>query len=472
MVYNDGVLYKCIVSHTSGDTDDEPGTGAVWTTYWEAGGSGFDVDNPGEIGGTTPATSIKSDEIEMTRSANTGDGWQFREGSNNGDNYVLVKATDNLQDTYTATLPSKNGIIGPPEILSPKTTDFNLYDTEYAVVPVGGADTQLNFGPVTDYSAGVFHILSLDAETKLLAPDADDAFYYFNTSVLTDAGDGDKVSFTDDGDLWVFKRSDGEGWDIYSTLTVTDTDGGGVTSWNSGIAGDADCLGYYLFESGALTTNSAGCEGVTCTNTLDITGGSPVVSTGSQWTDFVEGAGSVDYEHDDNDYYGITGTVDNYGIASSNEFSITAWVKLESSETDRGYIMIKAAADKKMLVLGVNGAGKAFFNYDEDDDDTYDGPITHGSTTTDGQWYFVAFTWDGTDSGAYRLHVYGHTEASTIGADLTGTVTLTNLDQDANWIWGGQAGYSVDGLMDEVTVWDRALSTTHIDQIRAGTYGQ
>lgn len=31
---NDGANYKCIVNHTSGALDDEPGTGAVWESYW------------------------------------------------------------------------------------------------------------------------------------------------------------------------------------------------------------------------------------------------------------------------------------------------------------------------------------------------------------------------------------------------------------------------------------------------------
>ena len=34
-VKNDGLAYICITGHTSGDTDDEPGTGATWATYWE-----------------------------------------------------------------------------------------------------------------------------------------------------------------------------------------------------------------------------------------------------------------------------------------------------------------------------------------------------------------------------------------------------------------------------------------------------
>lgn len=34
IVSNGGAYYRCIVAHTSGDTDDEPGVGATWATYW------------------------------------------------------------------------------------------------------------------------------------------------------------------------------------------------------------------------------------------------------------------------------------------------------------------------------------------------------------------------------------------------------------------------------------------------------
>ena len=34
MTVNDAVYYRCILAHTLGDADDEPGTGAVWETYW------------------------------------------------------------------------------------------------------------------------------------------------------------------------------------------------------------------------------------------------------------------------------------------------------------------------------------------------------------------------------------------------------------------------------------------------------
>ncbi len=42
-VSNDDVTYVCIVAHTSGDTDDEPGTGAIEATYWTSQSGDYEI---------------------------------------------------------------------------------------------------------------------------------------------------------------------------------------------------------------------------------------------------------------------------------------------------------------------------------------------------------------------------------------------------------------------------------------------
>ena len=51
-VVNNAILYKCILAHTSGDTDDEPGVGATTDTFWVVSTTrptnvfGFNYDMP------------------------------------------------------------------------------------------------------------------------------------------------------------------------------------------------------------------------------------------------------------------------------------------------------------------------------------------------------------------------------------------------------------------------------------------
>lgn len=42
-VSNDDISYICILAHTSGDEDDEPGTGAETATYWTSAGGDYKV---------------------------------------------------------------------------------------------------------------------------------------------------------------------------------------------------------------------------------------------------------------------------------------------------------------------------------------------------------------------------------------------------------------------------------------------
>ena len=42
-VSNDDITYVCILAHTAGDTDDEPGVGATEATYWTSQSGDFDI---------------------------------------------------------------------------------------------------------------------------------------------------------------------------------------------------------------------------------------------------------------------------------------------------------------------------------------------------------------------------------------------------------------------------------------------
>jgi len=53
LVVNDGVIYRCLVGHTSGTDDEEPGTGGNWEDYWEAIPGRVDVVAGGAISANT-----------------------------------------------------------------------------------------------------------------------------------------------------------------------------------------------------------------------------------------------------------------------------------------------------------------------------------------------------------------------------------------------------------------------------------
>jgi hypothetical protein len=81
IVENGGTKYECILSHTSGDADDEPGVGAVWTTYWETPPS------------KTPSTLYDQKGNPPGTSGEYED-WVT------GQDYVYYPAYDMVDDTY------------------------------------------------------------------------------------------------------------------------------------------------------------------------------------------------------------------------------------------------------------------------------------------------------------------------------------------------------------------------------------
>jgi len=463
MVYNDGILYKCVVAHTSGDTDDEPGTGATWQTYWEAGGSGFDAENPGEIGGTTPDV-VNATQVVISRSATLGDTWEFREGSENGDNYTSIAgaAAQEFDVDYVLINKEDADLLGPPWPHPARTAEYNALGqySSHDIIPFSGADTAINLAPVSSLSANSWvWAHSLDANDKYVNPNASDYICYNAAGTFTCLDDGDSVLITDVGTAIFYRRNDGAGWNVsHPSLTLADA-GAGCSGWNCGIASDGNVQAWYKFDDGALTTDSKNSWTLT-------SNGTPVADT----VDYIQGDASVDFEGDDNDYFSMAGTTDDYGWATSSDLAITGWFKVESSNVNRNIFY------KQDVIRIAFGAGNKFvLSVDDDDDGSWD-TYQHGSTLQDGRWYFFAVTINGGGAGAYTIHLWDSVAEARVGTDISDVFDDTdspyNFDETDTVYISSTGTNEFDGRVDDIVIWDSTLSETIIDQIRQGTYGQ
>jgi len=473
LVENDGVIYKCIVEHDP-TAAREPGTGVDWTTYWGAGGTGFDKENPGEIGGTTPATMINADEINMTRGETTGDSNDYREGSNNGDNYTTLKGKNNQSQTATVILPNHDGLLGPPVVDSAKTTDHNAYanDGEWNVIPFSGSGTKIYLDDITNLNAGVIRILSLDANDKYIQPALTDQIWWKDNDMsgtpptyawVTTMDAGDKLTITDIGWIDLYRKPDQTGWYAFSDVQLADG-GAGAAGWNPGLLTDADCVGYYLFESGALETDSS------TAGAWDLTAGNTPVADA---VNYIEGAASVDMEQSDSDYFTVhADSTDVFGWATSGLISITGWFKAESTDATRS-LFKKDTSGNTAIVIAMASNNRLLLRVDGNDDTTYE-DYYYGSAVTDDQWYFFAITIDN-GNDLYSMYVWDETAGDTLGSPVSSASLsegIANLNAANATTIGTGSTFTFDGNLDEWTFWDVLISSTTRDQIRAGTYGQ
>lgn len=221
-VENNGNSYICILAHTSGDTDDEPGVGATEATYWDlivqagsAGAAGLDWQgswvtstayavNDGVKNSnasficTTAHTSSASDEPEVGGSWTTY--WDYlaeQGGAGAGSGDLL--AANNLSDVSSAATSATNLGLGTGN--SPQFTAVN----------VGHAtDTTL-----TRVSAGVVAVEGTNlvkADATALAEQADATW---------EAGTGTTASIVAPDAIAAAIAALGTGWVLIDTQTIS-----------------------------------------------------------------------------------------------------------------------------------------------------------------------------------------------------------------------------------------------------------
>ena len=149
---------------------------------------------------------------------------------------------------------------------------------------------------------------------------------------------------------------------------------------------------------------------------------------------------------------------DDYVDAGANPWSnaeiasgtMVAWVNLNQLSTQQRFVTIE---------------GVVRLSYDETYNDRFEGVVWDGDDTlaldsgitpTQNTWYHLALTWDGTTS---TLYVDGIEKAS--GSQSSPAPDSLSRDFIIGAAWNGSS-WSVNGLIDEVRIYDRALSEKEV----------
>jgi len=231
---------------------------------------------------------------------------------------------------------------------------------------------------------------------------------------------------------------------LVAVLTLTAT---AAAVWANG----GGLVSYWPFDegSGSTTANDA------------VNGNHGTIYGATYTTDKAPVIGN-DYAlaFDGNDYVQVA----NSSTLESSAVTVAAWVKSSSPGT-YGYILAKGASGctAASYALYTGGPGGLYFYIFNGS--SYVRSPNGGSLAWDGQWHHVAGTYDGS---VVRLYVDGD-DIDSGTATTTGIgYSLPTTNDFFVGAYRGSCNLHFNGLIDEVHVWNRALSADEVAALSVG----
>jgi len=202
-----------------------------------------------------------------------------------------------------------------------------------------------------------------------------------------------------------------------------------------------DITSYYTFDidaSDSLGVNDGTVSGATLT-----TGSGGKIGEGYDFD------GSTNY----------IDTNDGGAFVFNNDFTVSAWINRDVYASNNDFIVDKRDANNDGWLFGVI-ADKLALNIDNSD------TLSSDTVLLANTWYYVVAVVDRSGTGKVRLYVNGVEESSYSSQPDVSSDTVS-VTADARI---GMGSYSLDtngmdGLIDEVGLWNRALTSTEITSL-------
>lgn len=177
---------------------------------------------------------------------------------------------------------------------------------------------------------------------------------------------------------------------------------------------------------------------------------------------------ALDFEHGNADDAVVVPAFD----LPEGGISMTAWIRPESFSQHDARIIEKASgvasANDAWWMLGSNSSGSNYvlrFRLKTNDDRDSTTLLAASGHLSAGEWAHTAATWDGTNMFLYK-------DGEQVGqSGKGGTAVAANPDLDmtiGNSIVGGAGLRAWDGLIDDVRVYNKALTFNDLDQVMKG----
>jgi len=228
----------------------------------------------------------------------------------------------------------------------------------------------------------------------------------------------------------------------------------------------ADRVSGWFFENNL--TDEEGTHNWTGVGSIAYESGSPI-----------KGSYSADLENNDGDYGYVSAWT---GLSGATGLTVTGWIKPESVGAVNKTILsawdavgnkrnfaILVETDQLALWLGYNGGASAV-----------DAGIKHASNMSAATEYFFAVTYDQASDDAF-LYLRNSTTCADIGTDFSNVAALSGgtwNDGEATDLMLGEYGTNAspankefDGLLDNISMYYKALTEQEIENICNGTPG-
>jgi len=216
---------------------------------------------------------------------------------------------------------------------------------------------------------------------------------------------------------------------------------------------DPNLVSLWLLEEASGTRYDAvGSNDLTDNNTV-----------GQSTADKKQGVACADFEEGNSEYLSIA-DVAQVGLDIVGDLSVCFWMKSEAFGSTEQQVVAKyriSDSNRSYRIVVTESTARIGVNLSSDGIGSV-GAWTANSTVAAGTWYHIAVVYDGTD---IRIFIDGVLSENGVNNPVAYSDGI--FDSAAAFCLGRQdgGGYYYDGLLDEVAIFDRALSADEVAAI-------
>ena len=211
--------------------------------------------------------------------------------------------------------------------------------------------------------------------------------------------------------------------------------------------------GYWKLDDGSGTSAT---DASTNGNTGTLTNG-PTWTTGQ-----IGGAANFDGSDD-------VITIPDSSLYTTSAETISFWTKVTNIASDwRGLVSKTGSGDRSWSISSSPTGGIIFFTAADSSDSGSNYALSENGSLTAGQWAHVVAVFNGSGTGnANRVSIYINGSAKAL--TFTGTIPATLLDNSTTLNFGSGYATPLPGSLDEVRIYNRALSSDEIAKLYKST---